>query len=165
MSLGMRPKGTKQELEARRFHAISLLGQGHGIREVARRVGATPGAVVQWRDKYKAAGEDGLRAKKHPGSKPRLTEADLKRLGKYLLQGPRAHGFATDLWTLSRVAEVIRRKFDVEYHPCHVWKVLVRMGWSCQKPERRARERDEAVVERWRTEDWPRINKRPRNRP
>jgi transposase len=64
------------------------------------------------------------------------------------------------LWTLPRVAEVIARTFGVRYHPAHVWKILHGEGWSCQKPERRARERNEAAIQRWRTERWPHIKKR-----
>lgn len=78
-----------------------------------------------------------------------------------LLEGPLAAGFPTDLWTLTRVAQVIERHFGVKYHPGHVWRILRDLGWSPQKPERRARERDEEAIERWRKEDWPRIRKKP----
>jgi transposase len=82
-----------------------------------------------------------------------------------LLQGPRRHGYRTELWTLARVADLIAAKFGVRYHPSAVWHILRAMGWSCQKPERRARERDELAIQRWRQDDWPRIKKRPKNRP
>lgn len=68
-------------------------------------------------------------------------------------------GYPTDLWTCSRVANVIRKRFHVKYHPGHVWYILRDLNWSCQKPERRARERDEAAIARWRKRDWPRIKK------
>ena len=76
-----------------------------------------------------------------------------------MLKGARAHGYRTELWTLRRVAEVIRRRFGAQYDPSGVWHVLRNMGWSCQKPERRARERDEERIGRWRKQDWPRIKK------
>jgi transposase len=155
----MRPKGTKQELEARRMHAVGLLEKGHGVREVGRRVGATPGAVWRWKEMYAAAGKEGLRAKPHPGAKPKLSAGERQRLTKLLARGPRAHGFSTELWTLSRVAEVIRRRFGVGYHPSQVWRILRALGWSCQKPERRARERDEEAIAQWRQVEWPRIKK------
>ena len=79
-----------------------------------------------------------------------------------LRRGPPAFGYTTDLWTLKRVAEVIEREFAVRYHPGHVWRLLVSLAWSCQKPERRARERDEAAIERWRERHWPHIKKRPK---
>jgi transposase len=82
-----------------------------------------------------------------------------------LVQGPGQHGYRTELWTLARVAEVIAVTFGIAYHPSAVWHILRAMGWSCQKPARRARERDEQTIARWRQEDWPRIKKRPKKRP
>jgi transposase len=76
-----------------------------------------------------------------------------------LLKGATAHGYASQLWTLPRVAEVIVRHFGVRYHPAHVWKLLRACGWSAQKPQRRARERDEAEIEQWRRQRWPHIKK------
>lgn len=77
-----------------------------------------------------------------------------RTIGKLLLKGAPAHGYGTHLWTLPRVAEVIERHFGVSYHPHHVWRVLRQMGWSCQKPERKAREADDEAIERWRRVDW-----------
>ncbi len=108
---------------------------------------------------HATGGKAGLSAKPQKGPRPKLSPDDLTALEGELLKGPRAHGFPTELWTLARVAEVIERCFRVRYHPCHVWKVLRRMGWSAQKPERRAREQNEEAVRKWREEEWPRIKK------
>ncbi len=108
---------------------------------------------------YAAKGHGGLASRPQKGPKPGLSLDDLTALERELLKGPRAQGFATELWTLARVAAVIERRFGIAYHPCHVWKVLRRMGWSAQKPERRAREQDEDAVRRWREEEWPRIKR------
>ena len=78
-----------------------------------------------------------------------------------LREGPTAHGFATDLWTLERVAVVIEETTGVAYHPGHVWKLLKRMGWSVQRPARRAVERDDKAVAVWRAERWPKVKKTP----
>jgi len=94
-----------------------------------------------------------------------LTVGQRRRLIRLLLRGPRKHGYGTELWTLARVAEVIAVTFGVQYHPSAVWHILRAMDWSCQKPERRARERDEEAIARWRQQDWPRIKKRPKNGP
>lgn len=155
----MEKRGTKQEREARRFRAVAMLAEGRRGCEVARVLKVTAGAVSQWKSAHELRGDDALRSKPHPGGAPKLSEEDRHKLPKVLVAGPRAHGFATDLWTLQRVAEVIHRKFGVRYHPAHVWKMLTGMGWTCQKPERRARERDEDAVARWRSQDWPRIKK------
>jgi transposase len=127
-------------------------------------VGVTPGAVVAWRQQYERKGEAGLAAKPHPGRKAKLSPAQRKKLLRLLKKGPQAHGYATDLWTLPRVAEVIRRRFGVRYDPSHVWRILNALGWSAQKPERRARERDEEGIDRWRKRDWPRIKKSAKHR-
>jgi transposase len=157
----MRTKGSAAELEQRRRTAGRLLGQGMKPIRVAEALGVSPAAVTRWKQAWQKGGEKALAAKPHPGGKSRLTPAKLRRLAKLLLKGPRRHGYCTELWTLKRVAEVIAVNFGVEYHPGHVWKILRAMAWSCQKPERRARERDEQAIATWRQQDWPRIKKRP----
>jgi transposase len=100
-----------------------------------------------------------LASKPHPGRTPYLDAEQKQRLVEILLKGPLAAGYPTDLWTCPRVAEVIAREFGVHYHVDYVWQVLRDLGWSCQKPEQRARERDEKAIERWRKREWPRIKK------
>ena len=104
---------------------------------------------------------DALRSKTHPGRPSRLDDEQQRQLVTILLQGPRQAGYMTDLWTCRRIAEVISRTFDVTYHPSHVWKVLRGLGWTCQKPERRARERNEEAIADWRKFEWPRIKGGP----
>jgi transposase len=161
----MRPTGTAEELERRRRRAIVLLNEGHGVRATAEMVGASPGTVTKWRQVYEARGDPGLCAKPHPGGTAKLTTRQFQRLERLLLQGPGRHGYSTELWTLPRIAEVVRKHFGVTYDPSGVWHVLNRMRWSCQKPERRARERDEERIEHWRKTDWPRIKKSAKTRP
>lgn len=151
---------SRKDAEQRRLRAMTLLEQQFSQSEVARQLGVTPAAVSQWVKARRRDGPEALKAKIHPGPKPKLTARQLKRLEKLLLQGPTRHGFATDLWTLPRIAKLIQQTFGVHYDPSGVWHVLVRMGWSCQKPERRARERDEEAIETWRNKDWPNIKKR-----
>jgi transposase len=93
-----------------------------------------------------------------PSSQSEL-EKQLDRSGQELLRGPRAHGYATDLWTCPRVGAVIRRLFGIEYSDCHVWKLLRKMGWTRQRPARRAKERDEERIANWVREDWPRLKR------
>lgn len=161
---GMRTKGSAAELEQRRRQAVALLEEGLKGAQVARVLGVSGAAVSRWKQAYEKDGPAGLAATPHPGGRSRLTSKQRQRLAKLLLQGPRRHGYRTELWTLGRVAEVVARTFGVQYHPSHVWKVLRGMGWSCQKPERRARERDEEAIRRWRQEGWPRIKKSSKER-
>jgi transposase len=160
----MRPKGNAAELEQRRRQAIVLLKQGMRPAHVARAVGTTRTSVTRWKHAWEAAGKKGLASKPHPGMPPRLADRQRQKLVKILKRGARKNGYATELWTLERVAEVIEKHFDVSYHPGHVWRVLRSIGWTSQKPERRARERDEKAIAVWRAGDWPRIKKRPKNR-
>ena len=155
----MRPKGSAAELETRRRLAGSLLLEGRKIGEVAEIVAASESSVRRWRRVVEEGGVEALTAKPHPGPKPRLNEKQKRRLVKVLLAGPRKAGYRNDLWTCPRVAEVIARTFGVTYHPAHVWKVLRGLGWTPQKPEQRARERDEAHIRRWRRHEWPRIKR------
>ena len=155
----MRPTGTKQQLEVRRRVAMALLDVGWGIRQVARQVKASPGSVCRWRDTLAQQGDAGLSAKRHPGSKPRLSAAQSQALLDLLSQGPRAHGFRNELWTLRRIAALIERHFGLTYCPSGVWRVLRRLKWSPQKPARRARERDELAIAHWPTDTWPRLKK------
>jgi transposase len=155
----MRPKGSPAELEARRRLAGRLLLEGRKIGEVAQIVAASESSVRRWHRAVKKGGLEALEAKPHPGRRPRLNAKQKRRLVKILLAGPRKAGYRTDLWTCPRVAEVIAEKFGVTYHPSHVWKVLRSLGLTPQKPDQRARERDEAAIFRWRERDWPRIKR------
>jgi transposase len=155
----MRPKGSAAELETRRRLAGRLLLEGRKIGEVAQIVAAGESSVRRWRQAVQKGGLEALKAKPHPGPRPRLNEKQKQRLVNVLLAGPCKAGYRTDLWTCPRVAEMIAKTFGVKYHPAHVWKILRSLGWTPQKPEQRARERNEADIRRWRREEWPRIKK------
>jgi transposase len=77
------------------------------------------------------------------GTATRIVPAQRGKLVQLLVKGPLRAGYRTNLWTLARVTALIDREFGIRYHPGHVWKLLTSLGWSCQKPEQRAVERDE----------------------
>jgi len=159
----MRPPGSPAQLENRRRKAIRLRDQGMTVAAVASRVNSSISSVVRWQQAYRKKGATGLVAKKTSGRPPKLSSAQKRKLVELLLEGPTAFGYSTNLWTTRRVAEVIQREFGIHYHPNHIWRVLTGLGWSCQKPERRARERDEAAIEDWRRKRWPAIKKNSRS--
>jgi len=159
-ALRMRPRGTAAELERRRRRAMRLLERGGSLAAVARMVGAAVSAVWQWRETVRRRGPAGLKAKPVPGRPRVLTRPQRRRLPQVLLRGAQAYGYHTDLWTCARVAAVIEREFGVRYHPAHVSRVLAGCNWSCQKPERRAVERDEAAIEQWKRYKWVAIKKK-----
>lgn len=158
----MRPKGSAAVLEARRRRALAWLRKGMSLHEVARRIACAPSSVLRWRDAWQRGGRRALRVRKSPGRPPRLTPAQRARLVRLLLRGAMAHGYPTELWTTARIATLIAETFGVHYHRDHVGRLLHQLGWSHQKPERRATERDEAAIARWKRVRWPQVKKRPR---
>src|SRR5881396_2101458 len=134
-------------LEARRYEAARLFARGESQAAVARALGATRAAAHRWFHAWQDQGRTALKAAGRAGRKPRLEASQLARVEAALLKGPGAHGFATELWTLPRVATLIERLAHVRYHPGHVWYILRRLGWSLQRPTRQARER------------WPQVKK------
>ena len=161
----MRPKGSSAQLEQRRRDAVAMLRRGMKAAAVARTLRVSLVSVGRWRRAADEGGAKALAATRSSGRPPKLSAARRLRLPDLLRRGPARHGFRNGLWTLGRVAEVIRRRFGVSYHPSQVWRILSDLGWSCQKPQCRARERDEAAIARWRRVDWPRLKKRRGIRP
>ena len=155
----MRPKGSAAVLEGRRRKALALIEEGLSLNAVARRLGCAASSVMRWRNAVRRRGERGFRVGASPGRPPKLTARQRRQLVRLLLQGPLAQGYRTDLWTTARVAEVIHQHFGIRYHPDHVGRLLHAWEWSPQKPERRALQRDEAAIARWKRKDWPRIKK------
>ena len=162
------PAGVKRDFEAlekRRLKAIRLLEKSDlNQSEVARRLKVCRQTVSRWVDQFQAGGKAALQKAARAGRKPELTAADGQRLQELLLQGPEKLGYETPLWTCARVAHLIQQEFGVEYHPGHVWKILDDLGWSCQRPVGRARERNEEEIRRWRRVGWPEIKKKPKKK-
>lgn len=150
-----------QALERRRFQALHLLEKGLSQSDVARRLGVGQQSVSRWERQAAQGGRQALRRAGRAGRKPQLNEQQYERLRELLLLGPSAYGYATPLWTCQRVARLMEDEFDVAYHPGHVWKILVRLGWSPQRPVGRARERDEKAIRAWKRKSWPAAKKKP----
>ena len=147
--------------EGRRLRAFELKRQGWNQREIARALGVTEGAVSQWMKREReGGGVEALKKRTSPGKPPRLSEEQReKKLHELLARGAEAHGFRGGVWTCARVAEVIRKEFGVSYHPAHVSRLLKASGLTLQKPVRRANQRDEEAIERWKKERWPELKK------
>lgn len=159
---GMRPSGSPRELEQRRYHALALLQQGLSPVEVAQRVGVDRRSVRRWNSAARRQGREGLRAQPAPGRPPRLSAGQQQVLERALLRGPEAAGFPTPLWTCPRVADWIQQRFGIRYHVDHVCRLLHALGFTPQKPARRAVERDEEAIGQWVKQQWPAIKKKRR---
>ena len=157
----MTAKRNSEEAVKRRVRAARLLLAGKSPPEVARLVGAPRQTVYRWREVLEASGIDALREMSKGGRPAQLGAGELSRLYVMLLEGATAHGFATPLWTLKRVRQLIEREFDVRYSEVHVWRLLGQLGLSSQKPDRHALERDEAAIAHWRKRTWPALKKTP----
>lgn len=157
-----RLKGSADLLEDRRRRALALLDEGNSLNEVGRRIGCNPSSVMRWRDARRRGGADALQVRFSPGRPLKLVAAERKRLVRRLLKGPMAQGYRTNLWTTARIAGLVEREFGVSYHPDHIGRLMHSLGWTPQKPERRALERNEEEIERWKQKEWPRIKKTPR---
>jgi len=131
----MRPAGAPDQLQQRRRQAVQLLQAGRPMAAVARQVQASGSSVGRWWRTYQRDGLRGLAPKPTPGRPPRLSGSQLRTLETILTRGPRRAGYPTDLWTLARVAQVIRREFGIRYHPSHVWRLLTARGWQRQPLE------------------------------
>jgi transposase len=150
-------------MEKRRLRAADLFAAGVPQVVVARKLGVSKQSAHRWHKAWTDGGTQALKAAGRAGRRPRLSADQMRELEGILLAGPGESGYRTELWTLPRIAEVIRRRFAVSYHPGYVWCLLRELGWSCQKPASRARERDEERIQRWLKETWPAI-KRGRKR-
>jgi transposase len=159
MAKSTRGDRRSETLRERRVRAARLFEAGASQAEVARRLDVSRVSAMRWHRTWKAKGKKALTATRPLGRPSRLTSKELKRIEKALLAGPSAHGYNTDLWTLPRMATVIEREVGVQYHPGHVWRVLRDLGWSLQRPAKRARERDEEAIRHWKKERWPRLKK------
>jgi len=153
----MRRKGTVEQLGEQRARGLELLGQGKKSKEVAEILNVTPRSVNRWLQESK---KPKRRRKPKPiGRHRKLTEKQVKRLEKALRRGAPAFGYFGDYWTLDRIGQVIWQRFSVRCHPSTVWHILNRMGWSCQRPQRRGFQRNEEAIAQWKNEELPEIKK------
>ncbi len=161
------PAGVRRDfaaLEKRRFEALGLMGKGLSQAEIARRVQVVRQSVSRWARQYRQEGKASLKRAGRAGRQPLLSERDRQRLAQLLLKGPEVWGYETPLWTCPRVGHLIEREFAIRYHEGHVWKVLVGLGWSPQRPTGRARERNEERIRIWKKQTWPALKKKPGNK-
>src|SRR5437660_9208337 len=157
----MRPQGSPAELEQRRLRAIELLQRDIPVHVVAERLGVDRRSVRRWKRMHRRQGRAGLRARRAAGQPPKRTAAQRRRLARMVIAGPEAAGYRTSLWTCRRIVDLIRQQFQVVYHPDHVGRLLRACGFSPQRPQPRAKERDDQRVREWIRVDWATVKKTP----
>jgi transposase len=149
-------------LEWRRFRALRLKQQGWSRRDIAEALGVSPKSVSRWFARARDGGPEGLRAHPSPGPPPKLSAAQKRLIPEFLWHGAEAYGFRGEVWTCARITQVIEEEFGVRYHKGHVGKLLQELRWTPQVPIRRALQRDEDAIRRWRAEVWPELRRRAR---
>jgi len=147
--------------EGRRLRAWELAQQGWKQKDIAAALGVTQGAVSQWLSRARAQGPIALHQQPPPGRHPRLTADQRAQIPDLLARGPQAWRFRGDVWTRNRIAIVIQETFGVRYDPSQVGRIMRSLRWSPQKPVRRARQRREETIARWRETDAPALKKSP----
>jgi transposase len=150
--------------ESRRLQAWQLKQRGWSQRQIAAALGVSEGAVSPWMTRAREGGPAALRRRPSPGAPRRLSCEQRARLPDLLHRGAEAYGFRGAVWTRSRVAAVMRLEFGVTAPPPHVGRLCKAIRWSPQQPVRRARQRDEAAISRWREDTGPasKRGRRPR---
>jgi transposase len=164
-----RQRGARQraERQARRERAAELFAEGRSQAEVARELDVSRQSASRWHAGWQASGATGLQSRGPTGRYPKVPDSALEGIEQALLEGAKAHGFATDVWTLDRIAVVIQGLTGVSLSNPSVWRLLrKRLGWTVQRPQRQAKERDEEAIQHWVAHEWPRIKRgQPPNRP
>lgn len=150
---------SRKDKEKRRLGAGKMFEKGISQADVARKFKVSPAAVKYWHDAWEKQGLEGLKSKGHPGFSSELTEENRKKLKKTLLRGAKKYGYPTDLWTLPRIAAVIRKEFGISFSCVWVWKIILSLGFTSQKPQERNKERDEKAIGEWKTKTFPRLKK------
>src|SRR3954468_3778849 len=148
--------------EWRRFRALYLKRRGWYQRDIAEALDVSEEAVSRWLARARDGGPEGLRGRPAPGQRPRLSPAQRQLIPELLWHGPEAYGFRGQVWTCARIAKVIEWEFGVRYHKDHVGRILKGLGWTPQQPIKRAIQRDEMAIWRWRDETWPELRRRAR---
>jgi transposase len=151
-----------EALKARRTAAADMFARGQRQAEAAAKLRVSAQTASRWYQTWSAEGRAGLVGAGRAGRPPKLSDEQLAEVEAALLAGPKANGFPTEMWTLARVADLIEKVTGIRYGTTQTWTILrERLGWSRQRPARRAMERDEEAIARWVKEDWPRIKKAP----
>jgi transposase len=153
-------KLTRAQMAERRQTGAQLLKSGEWTQAaIAKELGVSEAAVSKWNSKLKTHGQRALQAQPISGRPAKLSARQRRQLVGQLKRGARAAGFETERWTQRRIQQLIERKFGVHYHQNYISRLMQQLGWSVQKPETRALERDEALIRAWLSRDWQRIKK------
>lgn len=150
----------KQE-ESLRVQGVEMVLGGMTQADVGEELSVHPHTVAHWMSIFRAQGKEGLLWSGREGRPALMDNEQKEQLKEIMAKGPTPYGYTIGLWTLPRVAQVIHQEFGITYSEAHVWKILQAIGWSCQRPTKRAIERDERKIKEWKRTTWPKLKKTP----
>ena len=150
---------SRKELEERRMNAAGMFKKGYSQTEVAKKFRVSAAAASQWHAAWTTEGVRGLKSKGSPGPEPTLTDKERAKIRAAILKGPKAFGYDTNLWTLERIAAVMQKVAGHSFGITWTWHLVIRLGFSCQQPVTRARERDEKAITSWKRSTFPVLKK------
>ena len=153
-----------EQEESVRVQGVEMVLGGSSQVDVAEELGVHPHSVARWMAAYRAKGKAGLAAAGRHGRHALLGEAEKEKLKVILKKGPAPYGYEIGLWTLPRIAQMIEKEFGIGYSEPHVWRILQGIGWTCQRPTKRAIERDEQKIAEWKRKTWPALKKTPKGK-
>lgn len=156
-----RTPGSSEQNEAKRRKAIEIIKRGATQAEAAKQVRVILRTVQRWWKLYRDHGDEGLKSTKATGRPSRLSKKDSEKLRRILIKGAVKAGFPNELWTSKRVLSVIKSKFGLSYHANHLPRLLRSLGFSPQRPQREAAEKDQEQIKKWVRHTWTRIKKKP----
>lgn len=160
----MRTPGTAEELERRRRLAVERVLEGYSQQEVAQFLGVAKSSVSEWMTKYRQGGAEALSLKPHPGRTPRMSAAQEQEVLGWFSRSPTEFGFPNELWTARRVAQLIKRQFQIEFCTGYMSQWLMDRRITPQKPKRQPRERNEQAIQEWQRTEWPRLKNERRTK-
>jgi transposase len=149
----------RKKKEKIRFKAAKLFERNISQAEVARKFKVTPAAVNYWHKAWEKHSIKGLKSKGHPGFESKLTDEKRILFKKAILKGPLAYGYQTNLWTLSRLASVMKKVAKVKFSGVWTWNIIKSLGFTCQKPQVKAKQQDKKAIKEWREKRFPDLKK------
>lgn len=154
-----KPSLSRKDKEKRRLRAGKMFEKGISQADIARKLGITPTAVKYWHDDWNEKGVEGLKSKGHPGFTSKFTPEKKIQLKKIILRGAKHCGYPTDFWTINRIMAVTRKELKLSFKKTWIWMMVLSLGFTCQKPQAKPKERNEKAIINWKTKTWPSLKK------
>lgn len=150
---------SRKDKEKRRLKAAKMFERGLIQAEIARKLNVTPTAVSQWHKAWDKKGKEALKSIGCPGPDSELTDKKRKKFKNAILKGPGAYGYETNLWTLPRLRSVMKKVNRIDFSDIWIRHIVMDLGFTPQKPQAKARQRNEKAITGWKEKTLPDLKK------